>query len=357
MNDHKLLKCKRSTRVSNQLSINKIFPDSKRSQSNLVIIVLIVLICIIAIILLWNFFYPFIKEKSKDINVETFRNEFAIKEVSLFITGALRVDVQRMSGNLSTDSLKFVFEDENGKTNIEIIKDSIPLLLETNKYYFSPISNFGKLKKITVYPVFDGKEGMGSSIESRDIFNIPTGLISWWKFEGNLEDSVGKNDGITDGNIQFADDGKKSVNFVSGFINLGNDSSLELNKEFAISFFIKTNSKNSEVLSKGGSFPNYLVNIDSDGKINFSYFSNGEFNNKKMQNNISDGKWHNIIITNMAAYLDGELDNILNINSDLDINSENLILGKRFVGYISDLMIFNRSLDMNQAKNIYNSLK
>ncbi len=337
--------------------MNKIIPDSKRSQSNIVVVVLVVLICIIAVILLWNFFNPFVKEKSKDINVEAFKNEFVITEAKLFITGAIRVDVQRKEGDLKVDSLKFVFESEDGKTSVENIEESVPLPLETNKYYFSPIANFGKLKKITVYPVLGGKDGVGSSTDSGNIFNIPSGLVSWWKFEGNLDDFVGKNDGTANGNIQFSDEDRKSVNFISGSVSFGKDFSLNLNKEFAIAFWILSNSKNAEILRKGSTNPNYLISIDDNGKMTFSYSNNGVVNNKKIQKTIGDGVWHQVIITNMAAYVDGNMNSVLNINSNLEVNEEDLILGKDFEGYLDELMIFNKSLDKNQANSIFNSFK
>ena len=331
---------------------------NKNAQSNLIVIVLVIVVTLVAVILAWNILNPLFKEKSKDINLNAVKNEFEIKSASLSVTGAFRVDVQRKSGNLTIDSLKFVFEEESGKNHIEIENGSIPLVLETSSYFFSPIKDFGKIKKITIYPVINGREGIGSSIDSGNIFNIPAGLVSWWKFDNNLEDSIGKNNGIIEGNVQYVNnENRKAVNFISGSVNFGNDSSLSLDREFAIALWIRVNSKRAEILRKGDSNFNYFIGINENGKANFSYFSGGIVKSKETQKIIGDGKWHHIIITNLAIYSDGNLDSILNIGGKLKINDNNLTLGRDFDGYISDLMIFNKSLDKVQASSVFNSFK
>ena len=55
----------------------------------------------------------------------------------------------------------------------------------------------------------------------------------------------------------------------------------------------------------------------------------------------------------MAVYLDGNPDNTINLNSQFDENEETLVVGEGFRGYISDLMIYNLSLDDSRAKSIF----
>jgi len=52
----------------------------------------------------------------------------------------------------------------------------------------------------------------------------------------------------------------------------------------------------------------------------------------------------------MAVYVDGKSDKNINIQDQLDINQEDLIVGEGLNGYISDLMIFNKSLDSSQSQ-------
>ncbi len=329
---------------------------NKKGQANVVIMVLIILVGIVSIIIFWNIFNPILNKSAKEVNNDVFKNEIELKNAGLFLTGAIRVNVQRKSGDSNIDSLKFVFEDERGLTHVESVNENIAGLLESKSYFFSPIKDFGKLKKISVYPVINGKDGIGSSVESKGILNIPNGLISWWKFNGDLEDSVGKNNGKINGNVEFSEDeGKKSLHFNSGTVEIGNDPSLNLNGEFALVFWIKTNSKNSEVLRKGAVNPNYKIEIDEDGRIDFSFLSNGIIKNKKTLKDVSDEAWHHLVITNMMIYLDGKADTLLNVNDVLDTNQEDLIIGEGFNGYIREMIIFNRSLDMSQAEGIYKS--
>lgn len=328
---------------------------SKRGQTGLIVVVLIILVGIVIFIIFWNIFNPFLMKGAKETDTDIFKNEFEIREAGLFMTGASRVNVLRKSGNSSIDSLKFVFEDESRQSYSESVNENIPALLEIRSYFFSPIENFGKIKKISVYPVIDEKIGIGSSIESDFILDIPYGLVSLWKFNGDLEDFSGKNTGKINGNVEFVEnEGKKSIYSYSGFVDLGNDSSLNVNKEFAIAFWIKTSSKNAVILRKGILNPNYKIIVDEDGKIEFSFSSKGDIKSGKTSKTIGDEKWHHLVITNMMAYIDGEADKIININDVLDTNQENLIVGEGFDGFISKLMFFNRSLDMNQAKGIYN---
>lgn len=327
---------------------------NKNAQSSLIIAVIIIFIAIIAIVLFWNIFN--LKKESKEININAIQNEIEIKEAGLFLTGASRVNVQRKSGNGSIESLKFIFFDLGGKTHTEIINDNIPRLLETNSYFFSPFEDISKIRKISVYPVVNGKEGAGSSIDSNQMMNIPAGLVSWWKFDNNLIDSIGKNNGQIIGDVKFIEDeGNKAVGFNSGYIDFGNDFSLGTNKEFTLAFSIKSNSKQAEILRKGTLNSNYKINLSDKGRVFFSYSSNGNVKSYETIKNIGDGKWHYLIITNMAIYIDGEIDRVLNINDRMDINNEELIVGEGFDGYLGNLMFFNSSVDKSQAWGIYNS--
>lgn len=331
---------------------------NKNAQSGLIVAVIIILMVIVMLIIFWNFFNPFLKKESKDVNINLLQNEIGIKEASLFLTGASRVGVQRKSGNESIESLKFVFFDLEGKTHTEIVNQDIPRLLETNIYFFSPFKDISKIIKISVYPIINNREGVGSSMDSNQIIKIPADMVSWWKFDNNLIDSVGKNNGEITGNVKFIEDGgNKAVYFNSGYIDFGNDFSLSYNREFAIIFSIKSSLQQSEILRKGAPNSNYAVNMNENGKLIFGYYSKGGVKSFESARVIGDGKWHQLAITNMAIYVDGEVDKVLNINDNLYINNERLIVGEGFEGYLANLMFFNSSMDRSQIKGIYNSYK
>ncbi len=336
----------------------------KKGQANLIVIVLVMFIVIAAVVILWNIFNPFVKEKSEEIDVKQFNAGLEIKEAGLFVTGASRVRVIRTSGQEKIEGLKFFFYDEKGNSYNEMITDNLPLALESKVYFFSPISTLSKIQKISVFPVFQEKLGIGSSIESPSILQIPRGLVSWWRFENELSDYLDKNNGQSIGEVSFiegketgnkasslsADNEEKAAYFDSGYINFFNDSSLNLKDEFAISLWLKTNSNNQEILRKGD---NYKIRVD-DGQINFSYSGSGIIKSKSSNfKGFSDGKWHHLIITNLMLYLDGDPDKVISINEPFDINDEDLIVGEGFKGALDDIMIFNKSLEMGQVKGVF----
>lgn len=326
---------------------------NKKSQINIIVVVLLILITIVAIVVLWNIFNPLVKEKSKEINTDALSTNLEIKEAGVFLTGASKVTVTRTSGEEKIDELRFIFYDENGNSHSEGVAENLLSAMESKTYFFSPFSDISKIKKISVFPVFSGKLGIGSSIESGQILQIPSGLVSWWRLNSDFSDYLLKNNGQGIGQLSFAEDeGRKAVSFNSGYVDFSNNPSLDLSKDFAISLWIKSSSKNQEVLRKGS---NYKISIDKNGRVDFSYSGSGIIKNKGSNFEISDGKWHHLVITNLMMYVDSNPDKILSIHENLDKNPESLILGKNFKGFADEVMIFNESLSFDQVKGLFNS--
>ena len=327
----------------------------KNAQAGIIVAIVLILVAIIAIIVLWNIFNPLVSSKTKDINIDPLKTNIQIKEVSLFLTGQYNIKVERGNDNNKIDSLVFIISDEKGSTYSENVSENLPNFLETKTYLFSPISGFGKINKISVYPIIDGKVGIESSFDSSKILNIPSGLVSWFSLSEDFKDSVGINNGALYGDVSFGEYNlKKSAYFNSGKVDFGNDLSLDLKNEFAISFWIMINSKSGLILEKGAVNPNYKIGINDDGTLNFSYSNSGTIKNFKSMGDISDGNWHNVVITNMAFDLDGSPDGILGSNDQFDINNLDLVVGEGLNGSLKDIMIFNKSLDSNQAESIFN---
>lgn len=326
---------------------------NKKSQSLVVASVLIILIVIIAVIILWNVFNPLVEKKSSEISMNSFTNIIDIKEADLFVTGASKVIVNRKDGNDKLDFIKFVFYDENNNMHNEDVSDNLPFLLETKTYTFSPFKDFGKIKQVSAYPVINGKLGIESKINPNKILEIPSGLVSWWRFNNDLLDDTGKNNGA--GNeVVFVQDDKGISGFFnseSAYADFGNDSSLNLNNEFAISFWINSSSYFGNLLKKGDSYGISLV----DGKIIFSYSNLMDEKSNVSLVGVVDGKWHHVVITNLMFYIDGKEDKILNLNDVIKGSNNDLVVGNGFNGETDELMIFNKSISGEQAKSIFNA--
>ena len=330
----------------------------KKAQSSVITTVIIILIVIIGVVILFNIFFPLLQEKNKEVDINPLKTSLEIKDVSSFITGSFRVRVQRGSDDNEMESIRVVVYDEKENSKILVIYNNLPKPGESKTYFFSPIENFSKINKISAYPIISGKTGLGNTIDNTKFFEIPLGLVFWFGLSDNFEDITGKYNLQESNGVSFIEiDGRKSAYFDSGYLNFGNSTEFNINKEFVISFFIKTNSNNGFILKKGSILPNYLVKINDNGAVNFSYSSFGKVEGNDSKGLVSDDKWHHIVITNSGLFIDGKLDNLFFIMKSFDSNSDNLISGEGFNGYISDLMFFNKSLDYSQIKGIYNLQK
>jgi hypothetical protein len=308
-----------------------------KAQSGILIMVLIILIAITAIMVFWNVFFPLIKNKSGEIDSSKLTIELEIKEFDLFVNGYSKITVYR-AGQGEIRELKFVFYDYLGNSHVETRTDVLDEL-ETRTYEFTPIINFGKIKKISVVPVLGKTMGREFSSDASGIFEIPNGLVSWWRFD-DLNDFAGDNNGelvgvnLNNGELEG-----------EGYFKVLNNSGLDLNNEMAISFLINPN-KNNIIFEKGD---NYRAVLEGN-KITFMPWNlYGEVNLNEFSHVVI-----NVEKTGTRIYINGEADNSGNFVT-LNINNGPLkIYG---VNKIDEFMIFNRSLAISEISEIYNNLK
>lgn len=321
-----------------------------RAQANVMTLILIILIVGVLIVILWNILNPLIREKSEEIEFGTFTANLEISEIILFDNGAVHIRINRGSGG-ELDGLKFVFYYENGNS---IVNDGEGLAeLATKTYYFGGIETLGKLSSVAVAPVINGQVGVKSA-SNRIGLHIPSGVVSWWRFDEGGTDFIGRNDLV---GVNVVEDGMrgKVASFNNDFFDLGNGSDLFFTENMAISFWIKTDS-DGEIICRP---ENYNVSIGTE-KTEFSFgaqsLSGGLI--------VADDNWHHVLVNKdditMEIYVDGELDKSFSSGETGAINSQNVTLGN-FNGYLDDLMIFNKSFlgvgEENQVKSIYNSQK
>lgn len=315
--------------------------NSKRSQSGIIAVVLIVLIVIVAVAIVWNIVAPLVREKSGEAGIGKFSVSLDLADVAVFETGASKVSVKRGAGG-EIDSLKFVFYGESGNSKTE---DAESLgELETKTYSFSPFG-IGRINRVSVFPVTGSQLGMESKSEIGDIFEVPLGVVSWWRFDDE-KDFAGNNHC---GYVNIIDDEKrgKVASFNGDPAVCGGDVSLNIDEEIGISFWIKTSSENGEIIKKGN---NYLVSLEK-GFVNFNY---GE--GIKSEDKINDGEWHHVVATRTGIYVDSQLSFSKILDFGGEINSEELKIGS-FNGFIDEMMLFNEGLANTEVNGIYNNQK
>ena len=318
----------------------------KRAQIGTITIILLILIILTSLVLVWTLVIPMIKERSEMVDISGLTINLEIKEVNFFVTGSSKIILSAGAGNGDIPSLKFVFFDDTGKTYIEIKNQSIKPL-ETKIYSFAPILDLGKIKKISVFPVFKKTIGREFNADINKFFEIPEGLVSWWRFD-DANDFVGENSGsggsLSDGELLL--DG-------NNYFQVSDNFNLDISNEIAISALIFPES-DGEIISKGDNYNISLVN----NKIEFSY------NLKNISSSVSVdfNNWSHVLINknengNFWIYLNGvavkQEQNISNFN----INNEFVLIGKDFKGKIDEVMIFNKTLAFSEIQSLYNNFK
>ncbi len=323
--------------------------SNKHAQTGVVVLVLIILIVLVLVLLIWNVVVPLVREKGEDVETGSFIINLDIEEVVLFETGALRVRVKRGSGKADIDGLRFVFNGE-GQSASETIEENLPEELETKTYSFSPILDIGKVKSVFVAPIFGNNLGMEFESEVSKIIEIPGGLVSWWRFEGNADDFVYNNHGELVGN-GISVDGRLISQGVGGYVDIAGDNSLDINDKIAISFWIKTNANSGVIMRKTDNYEVSLV----DSKIQFS-FSDGDIQTINEINN----DWNHVLISADVGgikkiYINNELE-LFQVNYNFNANDNNLSIGE-ISGEFDEFMIFNEPLAVAEAEAIYNNQK
>jgi len=295
-------KIKKGSRVHSFL-FNKKFVNSKRSQAGIITIVLIILIVIVAVVIIWNVVIPLVKEKSKGVQVDSFITDLTIGKASVGSLETSKITLTRgSSGEL--DGIKFVFYDDEGKTAFEDRTDVLGKL-ETKDYYFSPFGNLSKIVKIEVYPIINNNLGMkGESQLTKEL--SPYLSLSWKTGE---------------------------IKPTNEFI---------FNNKIGISFWVNGND-NKNLLSQGSS---YEIKIDN-AKIIFSYGGN----NFTSSNDLTLGKNHVVVSIGQVStmYINNQYSGASNSFNDFASS------GALTIGEIDNLMIFNKSLDLNSVSGLYNS--
>ncbi|MFA5174588.1 MAG: LamG-like jellyroll fold domain-containing protein [Candidatus Pacearchaeota archaeon] len=201
------------------------------------------------------------------------------------------------------------------------------------------------------------------------------GLISWWKFNGDLTDNQGLNNLINNGatttynvlNVNGASYAR--INAPTGLNIGGGDASF--------SVWVKTNVNDASwraAFDYGRFTPN-----------EFGLWKSGDTNNKfhcrfgristSTINSISNfeiGKWYHVVCTmksigggayNYSIYINGKLDNsLVQTPQNWAPNLSNIIIGSSstttefFNGQIDDLMIYNKVLTSSEISNLFNSV-
>jgi hypothetical protein len=218
----------------------------------------------------------------------------------------------------------------------------------------------------------------------------PSKLIAWWKFENDVNDSAGFNNGTIHGNPTYVD-GKfgRAICFDGNdYVDCGNPDSLNFGtSDWTISAWIKTtqtgiDQQDDALLNRGTVFAN---GGDETGGIRYALAVNeGQLGSITLTTDndtskvqaisravVNDGAWHHIVgmrnAEQLHIYVDGVLDggSYLSAGYDLSGTSQhNAYIGvitdnrdnslyKYFVGAVDEVCIFSGAIDVNGVHALY----
>jgi hypothetical protein len=207
-----------------------------------------------------------------------------------------------------------------------------------------------------------------------------TGLVSYYKLDGNSNDSVGSNNG-TDTSISYSA-GKisnaASFNGSSSYINLPSDISklFEGTNKYTFSCWAKFNNFSSmmflltSITSTASSYPNrnLIIFSNDSGGLEVQRYNGSTSNNASTASGIiSTGIYYHIVVTYDGALLKIYVNNVEKVSISATLNASNggySCLGKLIQnnsnyyylnGNIDEVGIWSRALTSDEITQLYNN--
>ncbi|MDK9716481.1 MAG: DUF1566 domain-containing protein [Trichlorobacter sp.] len=213
----------------------------------------------------------------------------------------------------------------------------------------------------------------------------PSGLVSWWRGEGNGLDTRGTNNATLHSATNFAFAlGKVGQAFsfsgaTTEYVDAPDSASLNFGMgDFAVATWIKTTLPSvaytwKRLVTKRGTSGNWYsltLNGPVAGAVTFEIAANVSMSSSVA---VNDGKWHHIAVSRDPAgasprkyrlYVDG-VENSSMIDSGLSLDNSALIElgrwstetsgGTIYSGLMDEVQIFNRSLSAAEIQGVYNA--
>jgi len=277
------------------------------------------------------------------------------EEVIFYINGSLSKRYTGKSGTIASTS--------GESLNIGLLRGSVSYmfngLIDDVRIY-----NYARTQKQIIFDMLGSKPA------------YPDGYVGYWKFdEGKgttaYDASMHSNNGTING-ADWTMNGKigGALDFVSDYVDCGNDESLDITDAITISAWVKGS---GTIVNKGGEPETYSVCIRSNKPVFYRELQNGA--NKYLTGAISldTNVWHHIVAvdddTNMKIYVDGVKDaNELSSSAwSAGVDSSHLLIGHvgapgsearlgdgYFDGLIDEVKIYPFALTPAEIKQEYN---
>jgi hypothetical protein len=201
--------------------------------------------------------------------------------------------------------------------------------------------------------------------------NAPSGLVGWWKAEGNSLDQSGTNNGILSGNTAYGS-GRVGQGFVfdgnADGVLIGNPPELRL-QNFTIETWIKRSSTSTVSFGSAGiavvvgyGLSGYALALFPNGTPFLTQVGGG---NTSPAIAITDTNFHHLAVTKSGAtivfYVDGvaysapSFDPGFVFSTALGIGGKGDGFDNSFFGIVDEASIYNRALSASEMAAIYNA--
>ena len=234
-----------------------------------------------------------------------------------------------------------------------------------------------RLNEDTLYHWFvNVTDGTHWTREKFSFYTGGLGLVGYWNFDEGTgstayDFSGNNNDGKINGASWTTGIKRNALSFDGNndYISVPNSASLNFHdtNKFTISLWVKRDEQsiNEALISKGHTSPpiGYNIGLGSvEGSVN-AYIGDGNDRHNLISNQqITSSQWHHIVTIwngdTILMYIDGKLDNSNDFgNKDIKDDTKNLEIGKHYSKYyhglLDEIRIYERVLDFNEIKNLY----
>jgi Tfp pilus assembly protein PilV len=219
--------------------------------------------------------------------------------------------------------------------------------------------------------------GQGNSFPFfSSVSSLCSGIVSYWTMDqtsGDVLDSISGNTGASPGTTSVGGRVTNARSFGgSDYINVTNNTTLQLTSAFTLSTWIKvtSNTAQQEIIGKwntsGSGSQGYILRLESNGKLG-GYACASSCSVVTGTTTVTTNAWHHVVFTfdgvnTGKLYLDNSLDNTNSSMQTPTSGTNNLSIGGRpssnpglyINGIIDEVGIWNKALTLADITTLYN---